>query len=338
MGSESVSNETCEDRSNEMDEWTLNTICAGPVGNKRGGFHALNLRTGRKITRHQATPISAPKQITSHAHKPAWKEKMERRLVITNKNGSQSVDNKTGTISSSESLSTNDENDNTDGATLDSGHLSCGSTDTSSTHPTSWDSSFDNDDNNNNRWTTSQRSVMDSKSSLVKSTNNQNCREAVGNSSNHSWSRQEPDNNTGRSTRPSTDEQAAESREKEEVEEPTGDKPATESGEREEVDETGVDNTWERWAATHTHPLTGKQNVVHTRRGWDNAMTVLDHVEEIQKLTSRHANATGLITCVECDQDDHQGFHTCVSHVPLTQHRINQGLKLFEEEGGSGQS
>jgi len=46
-----------------MKERTLDAIAMGPIGNRQGGFYALDLTTGQRIKRRSATPIPTPQSV-----------------------------------------------------------------------------------------------------------------------------------------------------------------------------------------------------------------------------------------------------------------------------------
>ena len=49
--------QTHEATDNTMKQRTLDAIAMGPIGNRQGGFYALNLSTGQRIKRRSATPV-----------------------------------------------------------------------------------------------------------------------------------------------------------------------------------------------------------------------------------------------------------------------------------------
>ena len=91
--------------------------------------------------------------------------------------------------------------------------------------------------------------------------------------------------------------------------------------------------TRSRRAATYIHPVTGERQTKYTR-GWVNALNHFEHVQEIRKLTSGHANKHGLIDYIQKETNsDPNNLERFVNHMLLTQYGIKKGLELFEQEG-----
>ena len=89
-----------------------------------------------------------------------------------------------------------------------------------------------------------------------------------------------------------------------------------------------------RRAATYIHPVTGVKETKFTR-GWANALLQYEHIQEIRKLTSGHANKDGLIDYIQRDtsNDEKRGMDRYINKMLLTQYGIKRGLELFEQEG-----
>ena len=55
--------QTHEESRNKTSERTLNAIYAGPIGNNKGGFYAINLKTDQQIKRNRATILPATQAV-----------------------------------------------------------------------------------------------------------------------------------------------------------------------------------------------------------------------------------------------------------------------------------
>ena len=70
-----------------MQSRTLGAITLGPDKSARGGYHFMNLNTGRKIHRRTWTPLPMPDEVIVRVEQLGKKDKQPKLLVNTDKKG-----------------------------------------------------------------------------------------------------------------------------------------------------------------------------------------------------------------------------------------------------------
>ena len=308
--------QTHETSRNDMTPRTLDAIFTGPIGNAQGGFYALNLSTGEQIKRFKATLLPATQTIIDKVHQLADKEKAVEGLLF----------NKPGTIHDLEDTSNTEDDDASDGDYSNNTNLDDVSLE------------FDSDGEEDSDAEPEDNQQADA------STNNNYFEPLADGQDDDDTTSEERDPNNNRQNEAeevadpptgmvSDDEASNADKSLDQVQDQDEHMDTIMEEKENHVDgPTPATSSRPRRAAGYIHPVTGERTTKFTR-GWANAMSHYEHIHEIRKLTSGHANKHGLIDYIQKDNQQQDGLCSFVNHMLLTQYGIKRGLELFEQEG-----
>ena len=83
---------------NRPDACTVGAICLGPTGNLQGSYKFLNLRTGKKITCRNFTPLPMPQAVIDRVNQLSKLDSQPELLTFFDRNGNEIGDNATHSL------------------------------------------------------------------------------------------------------------------------------------------------------------------------------------------------------------------------------------------------
>ena len=330
--------QTHETSRNDMTECTLDAIFVGPVGNPQGGFYVSNLSTGEQIKRLRATPLPVSDAVIARVHQLADRNKTNSGLLFGDRHGNTTILD-VETMSIVEDDNASDSNYSKESSLGDISLLSdrttpdddaqMGQDQNNYYSAISAQSNNDDDENKSQDDTAADEEGADAGHTPDSDAEVSIAQDALDNP---------PAAEADAITHEAVDPQGPRERDNQVgTSNMESDAQSTSEGATDTENQDPVNNdtsTIGRRSAGYIHPVTGERTRKSTR-GWSNALTAFENVQELRKLTSGHTTKYGLIDYIQRDtpKDENNGLNAYVNHMLLTQFGIKKGLELFEQEG-----